>query len=219
MEPSLPRTPSKSGQGLEDVIERLNYTFDLQIPNPKLQLPKMFENSTDLRGRCYLLRTVYFKAHTEIPRILHDYEEDIRASTFQWVAKPRQEQGTLPSRSDFLRTDRYASIKEEERTRRLRKLFELLEDGFYLQHGGSHSRRRPENPPRQPRDLSRGPPRLTLSFDEGILRSNEPDAETELMGDREEFYTAPSSPVSFHEREHVPSTDPYGDRPGRQRRD
>lgn len=215
MDPS-PGTPSKSGQGLEDVIEHLNYTFDLQIPNPRLQSPKSFGNISDLRHRCYLLlRAVFFKAHNEIPRILHDYEEDIRASTFQWVvAKPRQEQGTIPSRSDFLKTDRSATVTEEERTRRLRKLFDLLEDEFYLHNGGSNSRRRPEFPLRQPRDLSRGSLRATQSFNEGILRCNEPDGETDFVGDRDEFYTAPSSPASsFDEREYLPSAEPFRDRP------
>ncbi|KAL1970925.1 hypothetical protein VTN77DRAFT_2759 [Rasamsonia byssochlamydoides] len=188
-----PRTPtSRTGQGLHRLIEDLNFKFDIRIPNPLVSSPSSRERDKPLDVRCFLaIKQLYFNKDFNIYRILEDFEERVRVSTTQWVAKPRQEPGTLPSSNDFLRRDGYRSISEAEREKRLKILLELLDDWIYLMRGGSFSPHALDRPCR-PRDLSNGPPRLC---DHARPRALQPETKRKSIEDEEVFHTARNSPI------------------------
>ncbi|KAL1984058.1 hypothetical protein VTN96DRAFT_9655 [Rasamsonia emersonii] len=150
-----PQTPDRrTGKKLDLIIEDLNLKFDLRIPNPSLSSPSSREREKPLDLKCFLaLKELHFK-NVNIDRILQNFEERVQA----WVPKPRQEPGTLPTTSNFLRRDGYRSISAGERKKRLEILEELLRDEIYLIRGGSFSPHALDRL-RRPRDLSNGPPR------------------------------------------------------------
>jgi hypothetical protein len=199
-----PITSDKTCKGLDLVIEGLNRVFDLQIPNPAWESPDpRSESDKPLGLRCRSrLNAVFFTGHSRISGILDDFEEEVRASTNQWVAKPRQDPGTLPCpsslRGDFLRTDQYRSITGLERERRLQILFRLLNDEMYLIRGGSFPRQTIE-PPRYPRNLANGPPRASNQhvISGATPSPARPKTKRRSSGDEEVFLTAPNSPSVF----------------------
>lgn len=184
-----PQTPDRrTGKKLDLIIEDLNLKFDLRIPNPSLSSPSSREREKPLDLKCFLaLKELHFK-NVNIDRILQNFEERVQA----WVPKPRQEPGTLPTTSNFLRRDGYRSISAGERKKRLEILEELLRDEIYLIRGGSFSPHALDRL-RRPRDLSNGPPRPS---DHARSRAPRPsETKRKSFDDEEVFRTAPSSPI------------------------
>lgn len=191
---NYPRTPKdRTGKQLDIVIEELNWKFGLRIPNPVLSSPSSREREKPLDLRCFLaIRQLFFNRSVDIHRILQDFEEKMQVRISQWVSKPRQEPGTLPTTSSILRTDGYRSISDAERERRLQILLDLLDDEIYILRGGSFSPHALERH-RRPRDLSNGPPRPS---DHARSRAPRPtEAKRESFDEEEVFRTAPSSPI------------------------
>jgi hypothetical protein len=193
MAQNYPRTPSqRTGKGLDFIIEDLNLRFDVRIPNPSVSSPSIREKEMSLDIRCFkALKELYFR-NVHIHRVLEAFEETVRIKTTQWLAKPRPEPGTIPTRNDFLTRDGYRSISDDERLKRLEILLDLLDEEIYLVRGGSFSEQALERP-RQPRDLTNGPPRSGSHASFPVPLQTE--TKRKSFEDEEVFLTAPSSPI------------------------
>ncbi|KAL2220159.1 putative RNA-directed RNA polymerase [Thermoascus aurantiacus ATCC 26904] len=189
-----PRTPAKkSGEELSRIIESLNVKYDLQIPNDPIFSPSVREKQREsLENKCFNgLRWLYYNRSADVRSVIANFEEWAGPRLSQWVFKPRQEFGTLPTRY-FLRTDGYKAIPEEERQKRLRYFEKLIRDEIYLLTQGSNG----SLPLDRPRDLSNGPQRASDAADSELKVPDRPVlTKRKSIEEKEVFATAPSSPL------------------------
>ncbi|EED17583.1 RNA-directed RNA polymerase, putative [Talaromyces stipitatus ATCC 10500] len=203
MASTLPRTPSgKRVEVLEREIENLNYEFALGIPNPKWQSPSsrpVTERSKEEQCRVWI-KELFWKNTEAFERALNGFREQVRSEIRQgkqWVHKPNQESGTVPSREDFLKTSnthRYQS-SGEERLKRVDTLWGFLHSEMWIIRGGESPLEGSQSSPR-PRNLANGPPRTSsnCNYQEPQV-ARTPQAKRKASNDQEVFYTAPSSPT------------------------
>ncbi|EEA23930.1 RNA-directed RNA polymerase, putative [Talaromyces marneffei ATCC 18224] len=197
------QTPSgKTAEVLERHIESLNHEFALGIPNPKWQSPSsrpVTERSKEEQCRVWV-KYLFWKNTEAFERALNGFREQVRSEIRegkQWVHKPNQEYGTVPSREDFIRTnDNYRNqVSTEERVKRVDTLWKFLHSETWIEQGGENPLEGSQSSPR-PRNLANGPPRDSLN---GNLEESPavitPQAKRKASNNQEVFYTAPSSPV------------------------
>lgn len=198
-----PRTPSaKNGELLEREIENLNYEFALGIPNPKkLQSPSrrpMAERTKEEQCRGWI-KFLFWRNTEAFERALNGFREQVRSQireSRQWVHKPNQDYGTVPSREDFLRTNgNYRNqVSAEERQKRVDILWGFLHSEVWIETGGRNPFEGSQLSPR-PRNLTNGPHRASaINNHEDCSVTTTPQVKRKSNNNQEVFYTAPSSP-------------------------
>lgn len=203
----FPRTPSgKNREVLERQIDSLNDEFALGIPNPKLQSPSSRPfNERSREEQCHGWIKFLFWRNTEAyERALNGFREQVRLEirdrirdSKQWVHKPNQEYGTVPSREDSIRTNgSYRNqVSAEERLKRVDTLWRFLHSETWIESGGENPLEGSQSSPR-PRNLANGPPRASLNNPpQEPPVATTPQAKRKASNNQEVFYTAPSSPV------------------------
>ncbi|KAL1851117.1 hypothetical protein Plec18170_006441 [Paecilomyces lecythidis] len=188
-----PRTPVKPAEELNRIIETLNLKYGLQLPNPVMYSPAAHGKDKPLDLRCFLgIRILYYNRSVDIKTVINNFDEWVRPRQTQWVYKQRQELGTLPSRSSFLRRDSLQMITEAERDIRLKALLKLIDDEIYLMNRGFYATNSFESRA-TPRDLSNGPSREYIPS--SVQRNQSSPTKRRPSDEQEVFHTAPSSPV------------------------
>lgn len=191
---TLPRTPSgKTVEVLERQIESLNNEFALGIPNPKWQSPSSRPlNEKEEQCRAWI-KYLFWKNTEAFERALNGFREQVRSEireSKQWVHKPNQEYGTVPSREDFIRTN--GKISAEERLKRVDTLWEFLRSEAWIERGGDN----PSQSSPRPRNLANGPHRVSLNSNhQESPVATTPQVKRKASNNKEVFYTAPSSPI------------------------
>jgi len=144
MSSTKPETPQKIRDNITDTIRGLNARWDLEIPEtyePSVTgLPKTIYNS---------IRFLCCRPNYNLQRCLEDFEDEARQVNSDWIFKPSQERGTLPSlqksRSqlykDSIRNPR--KLTDQERRGLLQRLDKLLSDERHLADDSEHYIREP----------------------------------------------------------------------------
>jgi hypothetical protein len=178
---------------LERQIESLNDEFALGIPNPKWQSPSSrLLNEKEEQCRAWI-KYLFWKNTEAFERALNGFREQVRSEireSKQWVHKPNQESGTVPSREDLIRTN--GKVSAEERLKRVDTLWEFLRSEAWIERGGDN----PSQSLPRPRNLANGPHRVSLNgnHQESPVATT-PQAKRKASNNQEVFYTAPSSPI------------------------
>ncbi|PGH07291.1 hypothetical protein GX51_01835 [Blastomyces parvus] len=139
---STPRTP-RSGNRFNLLIHNLNASFNLDLPNPALSTPgqRRGEERT-LSERCVGLAKFLFYHCDDIEKlervVLGSFSEWAKVFLSNWVPKPNQDPGTLPSRS-FINSNTISiarNITLEQRATMLNYLWKVLSDEEYIVRNG-----------------------------------------------------------------------------------
>ncbi|BCR94783.1 RNA dependent RNA polymerase [Aspergillus luchuensis] len=184
---TFPRTPVRTGQELNKLIDSINEQFDLDIPNPLLFSPSIGKDDKSLGWSLYgRIRVLYFNRKVDLNRIFNDFEEWIvsqstvlSAGDGQWGHIPGSFANT--SRDIFI-SNGSSTIAKEERQRYLER---LINDELYLLNGSFPA-------PRKVDELVEEPP----APPENSLKRR--------LSVEEEFHTAPNSPVKDPDRPQSP---------------
>lgn len=175
-----PRTPNKSGEELQKIIDSLNQ-FGLDLPNPRIYSPSHHYGGKDTNWNFYFgIQRLYYSRNVDVNVVINSFEE--------WVIARSDESGfgDLRVRSIHAhgRMSMPVSLSSEEVEQRLNYLMKLIDDETYLLDGGRYSPYAAQSKAQGRRDL-REP-----------LAQSRPSRR--FLGDEEEegeFRTAPNSPT------------------------
>ncbi|PGH36658.1 hypothetical protein GX50_00520 [[Emmonsia] crescens] len=133
---ATPQTP-KSSHDFSLLINNLNATFNLDLPNPAVSTPRRRPGEElTLPERCVgLAKFLYYDDPVNLQRLIDSFSEWARASFSKWVPKTNQEPGTVPSSRPFIRSNTISmarNITLEQRAKALDYLWKLLSDEEYI---------------------------------------------------------------------------------------
>ncbi|EEH42619.1 uncharacterized protein PADG_07439 [Paracoccidioides brasiliensis Pb18] len=218
---ATPRTP-KSSHDFNLLINNLNVTFNLDLPNPAVSTPKHRPGGErTFPERCVgLMKFLYYNNPDNVQRVIDSFQEWARAFLSDWVPKTRQEPGTLPSSRPFIRSNALSmarNITPEQRAKVLDYLWTLLRDEEYIvTRGASRISKDVNTTPSTEQSLTELESGSPAAFAGGsisgsaivspdILRKQtsskmtSPSKRKSDINDSEVFVTAPNSPShSFH---------------------
>ncbi|GLA59156.1 hypothetical protein AtubIFM55763_000004 [Aspergillus tubingensis] len=184
---TFPRTPVRTGQELNKLIDSINEQFGLDIPNPVYFSPSIGKNDKSLGWSLYgRIRVLYFNRKVDLNRIFNDFEEWIVSQSMVLSAGDGQ-WGHIPGSfantpRDIFISNGSNTIAKEERQRYLER---LINDELYLLNGSFPA-------PRKVDELAEEPPAPSGS---SLKRR---------LSVEEEFHTAPNSPVKDPDRPQSP---------------
>jgi len=141
----MPETPRHVGDKVEEVFERLNARWDLQLPRLHGLSAEVAErdekHSTPLDRKCAgRIRYLCFRP-VNLTGILEDFEEQAKYLRSQWVFKPSQEKGTLANLpivksniagDNFIRGKNVPKLTAGQRNMLLQVLDKILKDDYEL---------------------------------------------------------------------------------------
>lgn len=94
---SVPETPKNVRRNFDQVIDRLNSRWDLQLPRLHGRVAEQAENGGAICRRITSrIRYLCFRPQLNLESLLDDFEDFAKQVNSNWVFKPRQEVGTLP---------------------------------------------------------------------------------------------------------------------------
>jgi len=145
----MPRTPQKVKDKAEAAIERLNLCWDLQLPHLYGDKARPRESSPAEAKRCSsIIRYLSFRLNN-LDGLIKQFEIEARSKYSEWVYKPSQERGTLPTlpvTKSLLERDVRAKFKlrdvsDDERKMLLEVLRRILDEEYQLaEESKSYSR-------------------------------------------------------------------------------
>ncbi|KAL2866274.1 RNA dependent RNA polymerase [Aspergillus lucknowensis] len=179
-----PRTPLKSGQELERIIDSLNDQFSLDIPNPRFFSPGASKLDTPQWRSYYGLQRLYYSKFVDLNQVLNGFEEWVcsrnASDAVLLLAKVDGTRGTAISHG----AGAQVLIAQREREERLAYLMKLIDDELYLLSKGSFPKARMESLEAPSSVLAATPLKRRISTGEDSS---------------DEFQTAPNSPVKNSE--------------------
>ncbi|OJJ72452.1 hypothetical protein ASPBRDRAFT_42146 [Aspergillus brasiliensis CBS 101740] len=184
---TFPRTPVRTGQELNKLIDSINEQFGLDIPNPRYFSPSLGKNDQSLGWGLYgRIRVLYFNRKVDLNRIFNEFEEWIVSQSSalptgdgRWGHIPGSFANTT---RDIFISNGGSTISKEERQQYLER---LINDELYLLNGAFPA-------PRKGDELLEEPPAPPGS---SLKRR---------LSVEEEFHTAPNSPVRDPDRTRSP---------------
>ena len=137
----MPETPTAIRRNFDQVIDRLNARWNLELPRLHGCIAEVAENERALPRRITSrIRFLCFRPQLNMEALLDDFEEYAKQLKSNWVFKPRQETGTIPN----LPNDKSQLYKESfakplpltsiQRRELLTHLDKLLDDEYQLSH-------------------------------------------------------------------------------------
>jgi hypothetical protein len=136
---STPETPKAVPWSFDQVINRLNTRWDLQLPGLQGSVATLAENEGAIARRiASRIHFLCFRTQLNLEGLIDDFEDKPKQVKSNWVFKPQQEAGTLPR----LPNDKSRLFKESltspvrltssQRTDLLDYLDKLVDDEYRL---------------------------------------------------------------------------------------
>lgn len=136
---SATETPKTVRRNFDQVIDRLNSCWDLQLPRLHGRVAEFAENEGAMPRRITSrIRFLCFRPQLNLESLIDDFEEKAKQVKSNWIFKPQQEAGTLPQ----LPNDKSRLFKESlarplqltpsQRKELLSYLDKLLDDEYRL---------------------------------------------------------------------------------------
>lgn len=136
---SATETPKTVRRNFDQVIDRLNSCWDLQLPRLHGRVAEVAENEGAMPRRITSrIRFLCFRPQLNLESLIDDFEEKAKQVKSNWIFKPQQEAGTLPQ----LPNDKSRLFKESlarplqltpsQRKELLSYLDKLLDDEYRL---------------------------------------------------------------------------------------
>lgn len=136
---SATETPKTVRRNFDQVIDRLNSCWDLQLPRLHGRVAEVAENEGAMPRRITSrIRFLCFRPQLNLESLIDDFEEKAKQVKSNWIFKPQQEAGTLPQ----LPNDKSILFKESlarplqltpsQRKELLSYLDKLLDDEYRL---------------------------------------------------------------------------------------
>ena len=136
---STPETPKSVRRSFDEVINRLNTRWDLQLPGLHGSVATLAENEGVIPRRiASRIRFLCFRPQLNLEGLIDDFEDKAKQVKSNWVFKPQQEAGTLPrlpNEKSRLFKESLASpvrLTSSQRTELLEYLDKLVDDEYRL---------------------------------------------------------------------------------------
>jgi hypothetical protein len=153
-----PQTPETVRQRCDSTVDGLNARWDLNLPRLYGRPDELAEKEDDLVLKCVSrIRYLCCRSLSNLEGLIDDFEDHAKSVKSNWVFKPLQEAGTLPSkpkeRSQLFKDSLAKPLRltPGQRKELLQYLLRLLDEEFKLIRDSEVYERYPG------RDLSKGP--------------------------------------------------------------
>lgn len=84
----MQKTPQKSGEKIDQVIDRLNARWNLQLPRLRGEEAQRAGNDTELARKCSSrIRALCWKNNVNIDGVLDDFDDTAAQMHSEWICK------------------------------------------------------------------------------------------------------------------------------------